>query len=124
MVTPPGAPEETHRTQAVEVGEVLGLRAARKRRCHSHEGIGNTQSKGAVLAAKAVETHKVKAVPHRMADLRRRGPTFAFVLLGPHDRRGDLPLALEHFAAPEGGEKAVEGRGKAVKRHWEVKEGQ
>ena len=111
----------------IVAGQLVAVRCG-VHRCRSHpnpcqEGLG-TARKGAVLAAKAVETHKVKAVPHRMADLRRRGPTFAFVLLGPHDRRGDLPLALEHFAAPEGGEKAVEGRGKAVKRHWEVKEGQ
>ena len=33
-----------------------------QRQCLSREGSGNTQGKGGVLAAKAVETHKAKAV--------------------------------------------------------------
>ena len=34
----------------------------RQRRCLSRRGSGNTQGKGSVLAAEAVETHEAKAV--------------------------------------------------------------
>ena len=36
---------------------------AEQRQCLSHEGSGNTQSKGSTLAMKAVETHRAQAVP-------------------------------------------------------------